>query len=222
MPLLAPCHFNKYESLSDRFEVREEQRGLGVGGHQEAGARRDREVHDSGAVHQAAALELLAEQTLAPAREPALHLLRRVLPGVGQHCETVGLARRKAAAEHAVGEEVLQAVGADGLLALLLDHVVVDRQQLGRHRAVEHVVERGLELFILGGRSDIADVCAHLRLRDTEVDVIVGRVVTVVGAPAVDELAEILGADVETVDLVGQVISTWVRSRAWAFSKATE
>ena len=63
-----------------------EEGALAVGRHMQAGTRGDAERLDGGAVHQAAALELLREQTLAVASQPADKLLasfarRRVLAG---------------------------------------------------------------------------------------------------------------------------------------------
>ena len=104
-----------------------------------------------------------------------------------------------------MGEEVLQAVGADGVLTLLLDEVVMYRQKLRSDGAVKHVIERGLENLVLGLAGDVADVCAHLGLGQAKVHVVHAGMVAVIGAPAVDKLAEILGADVKAVDLIGDV-----------------
>ena len=104
-----------------------------------------------------------------------------------------------------MGEEILQAVRADGIFALLLDLIVMDRQQFRRDRTIQHVVQGGFQHAVFGGIGDVADIGTHLGLRKTEVYVIHAGVVAVVGAPAVNELAEIFRADVQAVDLVGDI-----------------
>lgn len=144
-----------------------EEGALAVGRHMQAGTRGDAERLDGGAVHQAAALELLREQALAVASQPADKLLVRKLVMIRDLRQTQGLGRSEAADEHLVSEEVLQAVRADGILALLLDLIVMYRQKLRCYGAVKHIVERGLEDAILGLARDIADVRANLSLGQT-------------------------------------------------------
>ena len=182
-----------------------EEGALAVGRHMQAGTRGDAERLDGRAVHQAAALELLREQALAVASQPADKLLVRKLVMIRELRQTQGLGWAEAADEHLVSEEVLQAVRADGILALLLDLIVMYRQKLRCYGAVKHIVERGLEDAILGLARDIADVRANLSLGQTHIDVVHAGMVAVIGAPAVDELAEILGTDVKAVELIGDI-----------------
>ena len=102
-------------------------------------------------------------------------------------------------------EEILKAVRADSLLALLLDLIVVNGQKLRRDGAVKHIKKRILQRPILSRIGNIAYVGTDLGFCQTEVDVVHARMITVVGTPAVNVLAEILGADIQTVGLVGDV-----------------
>ena len=104
-----------------------------------------------------------------------------------------------------VGEKVLQGVAANAVLALLLDHVVVDGQQLGGYGAVQHVIEGGFEHRVLRGAGDVRHRGANLGFRHADVHIVHGGVVTVVGAPPVNILRQILRAHIQTVDLVGNV-----------------
>ena len=104
-----------------------------------------------------------------------------------------------------MGEEVLQAVGAHGVLTLLLDLVVMDGEKLGRDRAVQYVPEgRGQDL-VLGVGGNVPQVRTDLGLGQAQIYVVHAGMVAVIGAPAVDELAEVLGAHIQAVDLVGDV-----------------
>ena len=87
-----------------------------------------------------------------------------------------------------VGEEVLQRVGAYGVFALLLDDIVMNREQLGRYRAVQHVVKRGLEQIVFRSRCNVGNGGPDLCFRHTDVHIVHGGVVSVIGAPAVDIL----------------------------------
>ena len=168
---------------------------FGIRGDEEAVSRRDGEILDGGTVHEAAALELLREVALAVAAHPLDKLLVAKLVAVGDLCDTQGLCRAEAANHHLVGEEVLQAVRADILLALLLDLIVVDGQQLGRYRAVENIPQCVGEDLVLSVLGNVSHACTNLSFGKTHVDIVHAGVVAVVGAPAVDKLAEILGAE---------------------------
>ena len=99
-------------------------------------ARGEREAHDRGAVGRGAALELLREEAAAVAVQPVDErgAVEFALEGdLGQAEDLLGGA---AAHDHVPEEEVLQDVGADGVLALLQQlALVADGQQLRRDRS---------------------------------------------------------------------------------------
>ena len=97
-----------YNFLLQLIHIGEEERRLGVGRDEEARARGDSEAVDRGTVHQAGALELLAEIAAAVAAQPADKLLIRELLAVGELRKAESLGRGEAADHDLVGEEVLQ------------------------------------------------------------------------------------------------------------------
>lgn len=108
------------------FYALEEQAVFRIGGDEEAVSGRYGEGFYSGAVHETAALELLAEEALAVAGEPLHKLLVGEFVMPYKLCNAESLCGAEAADCNFVGKEVLQGIGANIFLALLLNLIVGD------------------------------------------------------------------------------------------------
>ena len=80
-------------------------------------------------------------------------------------CGTEDLARRIAETQHVIQEKVVRFVRADQILGLLADFAVLRRQQLGRYRGIEHILQHVGQLTE-GAVCLVSDKVAHQCFRN--------------------------------------------------------
>ena len=98
----------------------------------------------------------------------------------------------------------MQLIRADQILGLLADLAVLGRQQLGRNRGIEHILQH---IGQLPERAVgfISNQIPHQRLGNRAVDTVHTHVIAVVGRPAERQLGQIARADNHAALLVGKV-----------------
>ena len=98
----------------------------------------------------------------------------------------------------------MQLIRADQILGLLADFAVLGRQQLGRYRGIEHILQNVGQLTE-GAVGLIGNKVAHQRFRDRAVHAVHAHMIPVVGRPAERQLGQVARADHHAAVLVGEV-----------------
>ena len=98
----------------------------------------------------------------------------------------------------------MQLIRADQILGLLANFAVLGRQQLGRYRGIEHILQH---IGQLAERAVglIGNKVAHQRFRDRAVHAVHTHVVAIIGRPAERQLGQVARADHHAAVLVGEV-----------------
>ena len=189
----------------EHFTLSEPQLTRSIAGHTPVSSGAQANAANLGAVGQTRALELLGEEAAEECLEPMLDDVIVVPAFEGFLRKQENLHRAESMTHEIIEEEVVELVGANQVLCLLLDiAILVGRNQFGTDGSVDHIMESGRGVGIHSSSNKL-DQTSNKCFGDAGIDSIHAHVVAIVRTPTKSQLGQVASTDNESTLLIAYI-----------------